>query len=222
MVTPTAFKGIVDFLLHRRTATAREDIVQPCGQLPQVVSVHVQSASNLYRPTFASNFKMDPYMCAYLSGHKESTGKTTPIVFGGNCPVINQDIDLVFRGEPLLILQAFDKDMIHDEFIGEAPLDLLPVINTRQRRWTGPVTVYGQKGTIPHGEILVTLSFKGGDPYDPARPAMHRGELEDGDPGPLFSKLNEQTAYNGYEYEINGRQTNGVSQLRHRAACGCC
>lgn len=44
--------------------------------LPQVLSVKIHEASNLYKPYFYNHIKMDPYVTAYLStkkGYRQQT-----------------------------------------------------------------------------------------------------------------------------------------------------
>lgn len=65
---------------------------------------------------------------------------------------------------------------------------MIKVLNSRSRTWSGPVTVtlasqlcfqiYGQRGTALRGEVHITLSLKGGDPYKSSCPAVTRAQLE--------------------------------------------
>lgn len=46
--------------------------------------------------------------------------------------------------------------------------------------------IYGQKGTATRGEVWITIDMRGGDPYDPSLPAVHRSELDSGKAAPMF------------------------------------
>eukprot|EP01053_Blabericola_migrator_P013178 Blabericola_migrator_1__13177@NODE_904_length_6135_cov_68_019281_g633_i0_p3_GENE_NODE_904_length_6135_cov_68_019281_g633_i0NODE_904_length_6135_cov_68_019281_g633_i0_p3_ORF_typecomplete_len211_score14_30C2/PF00168_30/0_00096C2C2_1/PF11618_8/0_031_NODE_904_length_6135_cov_68_019281_g633_i042924924 len=151
---------------------------QPNGTLPQEVVLHIGQCRDLYKPTYLAKVKMDPYAAAYLQGKIEWRVKTAPVKFGGSNATIDKEIRLAYAGEPLVIIQIYIKEPIRDELIGQCPLDLLPLINSHSRRWAGPVTLYGKKGTVVHGQVDVSITLKGGSPYDPRNPACTVGQMQ--------------------------------------------
>lgn len=206
-------------------ATASENIsrddyyCQPNGQLPDMVVVHIDKCRDLYKPTYLAKVKMDPYVAVYLQSKKAWRVATSPVSFGGANPTINKEIRLPYTGEPMLVVQVFAKEPIRDEFIGECPLDLLPVINSTSRSWRGPVTVYGSKGTVVRGEVVLSLTLRGGTPFDPRMPACRVGQLQKHpryspmgaprQPGPARSPMGYQSPMAEYPYRGQQRPNAG-------------
>eukprot|EP01057_Protomagalhaensia_wolfi_P000790 Protomagalhaensia_wolfi_Nauph_80__789@NODE_1457_length_1519_cov_433_272297_g1127_i0_p1_GENE_NODE_1457_length_1519_cov_433_272297_g1127_i0NODE_1457_length_1519_cov_433_272297_g1127_i0_p1_ORF_typecomplete_len205_score31_01C2/PF00168_30/1_1e05_NODE_1457_length_1519_cov_433_272297_g1127_i07551369 len=181
---------------------------QPNGQLPDQVVIHIDRVKELHKPTYLAHVKMSPYACCYLQTKKDWRVRTDPVSFGGPNAKINKEIRLPYQGEPHVIVQVYIKEPIRDEFIGECPLDLLPVINSKTRTWEGWITLYRQKGTQVSGKVYVSLNLRGGSMYDPAWPACTFGMAKRMQGPPRGKQMKggspyEYKGYNGPGYRTN-------------------
>eukprot|EP01054_Gregarina_sp_Poly1_P009542 Gregarina_sp_Poly_1__9541@NODE_600_length_7248_cov_149_324885_g463_i0_p5_GENE_NODE_600_length_7248_cov_149_324885_g463_i0NODE_600_length_7248_cov_149_324885_g463_i0_p5_ORF_typecomplete_len217_score10_76C2/PF00168_30/1_7e07_NODE_600_length_7248_cov_149_324885_g463_i054606110 len=169
----TALQTVTELVFgnDRGNISKEEFLCQPNGRLPDTVVVYLDQCKDLYKPTVLAKVKMDPYVGVYLVSKKTWRVCTSPKTFGGANPKIDKEVKLPFEGEPLVVVQVFAKEPIRDEFIGECPLDLLPILNSPSRSWHGPITIYGNRGTTVRGVVILTVSLTGGTPFDPHYPA---------------------------------------------------
>ncbi|EZG89223.1 C2 domain protein [Gregarina niphandrodes] len=190
-----SFPGLKAFLTGNQVTSKNDTVLAADGtKLPTILHVTVHKAENLYKPTLAAMVKFNPYVSCYLTPNKLAKQSTEHAVFSTASPTFDTVLSFTYKGEPLLVVQAWDADMIRHEFIGESPMDLMSVINSSSRSWTGPVTVWGKKGTMVRGSVWVTVQFEGGTPYDPSYPAAHVSQTELFDPKLASSPLTNITS----------------------------